>query len=70
MKGNNQYPATISFRPANPELNQRIERLAKLERRPVSQLVRIMVEDAVAERERQLGLSPLSDEENAADSPA
>ncbi len=59
MQGKTPYPATISFRPADKELHRRIARLANLERRPISQLVRIMVEDAVNEMERQRGLDPL-----------
>lgn len=57
-----QAVKTVSFRPKCIELNQRIERLATLDRRGVSQMALVLVEDAVALREKQLGLPPISED--------
>ncbi|MCR8922678.1 hypothetical protein NO559_07845 [Dasania sp. GY-MA-18] len=57
-----QQPNVVSFRPASAELNQRLARIATRERRKPSQMARVLVEDGLARKEKELGLPPIGDE--------
>ncbi|MEI8634700.1 hypothetical protein P4S72_27045 [Vibrio sp. PP-XX7] len=46
----------------NLDLRRRIERLATLDDRKLAQMARILLQKAVNEKEKELGLPPLDDE--------
>lgn len=54
MKKQLEHAATVRF---DSDLWQRVEQLAQVERRPVSHLIRNLVEDAVSGRSNREGVA-------------
>lgn len=50
----------VTFRA--PEMKERLDRLALLDRRKRSQMARVLMEDAVERKEKELGLPPLEEQ--------
>lgn len=50
----------VTFR--SPDMKERLDRLALLDRRKRSQMARVLMEDAVERKEKELGLPPLGDD--------